>query len=180
LFHVSKHETLLVVLKGQDIVVLVKLLGASEPIPVRDLADQLRYDVAGTHRALRRLGEAGLYSSQRRRAIPARAEEFLVHAVKFLFPAQRGAEVRGIPTAWAAEPLKGELVESEGLPPVWPYAKGMVRGLRFEPLHAIVPRAVQQDPELAKRLALVDALRGSDSARVARLATRLLQESLRA
>jgi hypothetical protein len=168
------------VLKGQDIVVLLKLLGSEQPVPVRDLANQLGYDLAGTHRAVHRLDEAGLYSPRRRRVIPARAEEFLVHAVKFCFPAEQGGEVRGVPTAWAAEPLAGELAESSGLPPVWPYAKGTVRGLRFEPLHAIVPAAAQADRQLGERLALVDALRGSDSARMTALAEKLLRESLRA
>ncbi len=167
-------------LKGQDVVVLLKLLGSERAVPVREVADGLGYDIAGTHRALRRLVEAGLYSPQRGRAISARAEEFLVHAVKFSVPAQRGAEARGIPTAWAAEPLKAELAEPAGMPPVWPYAEGRVRGLRFEPLHAIVPAAAQADPLLGERLALVDALRGSDSARVTALAAKLLQESLRA
>jgi hypothetical protein len=167
------------VLKGQDVVVLLKLLGSAEPVSVRELAARLGYDVAGTHRAMRRLAEAGLYSSERRRVVSARAEEFLVHAVKFGFPAERGGEVRGVPTAWAAEPLRAELAESVGLPPVWPYAKGTVRGLRFEPLHSIVPRAAQVDPRLWDRLALVDALRGSDSARITGLATKLLRESLR-
>ena len=166
-------------LKSQDVVVLLKLLGSAEPVPVRELADQLRYDVAGTHRAMRRLGEAGLYSSERRRVVSARAEEFLVHAVKFNFPAKRGSEVRGMPTAWAAEPLRAELAEPTGLPPVWPYSKGTVRGLGFEPLHAIVPRAAQADPKLWERLALVDALRGSDSARITGLATKLLRGALR-
>lgn len=167
-------------LKGQDIVVLLKLLGPEQPVPVRDLANQLGYDVAGTHRAMHRLEGAGLYSLRRRRVIPARAEEFLVHAVKFSFPAEQGGETRGIPTAWAAEPLASELAESDRLPPVWPYAKGTVRGLRFEPLHAIVPVAAQADPQLGERLALVDALRGSDSARMTALAAKLLRESLRA
>ncbi len=168
-------------LKGQDIVVLLKLLGAVEQaVPVRDLANQLGYDVAGTHRALHRLGDAGLYSPRRRRVVPARAEEFLVHAVKFFFPVEQGGEVRGVPTAWAAEPLVGELAESSGLPPVWPYAKGAVRGLGFEPLHAIVPAAARVDRQLGERLALVDALRGSDSARITALAEKLLLESLRA
>ena len=128
---------------------------------------------------MRRLGEAGLYSSERRRVVSARAEEFLVHAVKFSFPAKRGGEVRGIPTSWAVEPLRAELAESTGLPPVWPCSMGTVRGLGFEPLHAIVPRAAQADPELWGRLALVDALRGSDSARITGIAAKLLRGSLR-
>ena len=82
-------------LKGQEVVVLLKLLGADEPSPVRDLASRLGFDVAGTHRAIRRLGDAGLYSVERRRVHEPNAEEFLIHAVKFSFPAKLGSEVRG-------------------------------------------------------------------------------------
>jgi hypothetical protein len=165
-------------LKGQDVVVLLKLLGSAEPPPVRDLAKQLGFDVAGTHRALRRLREAGLYSGERRRVHRPRAEEFLIHAVKFSFPAQLGPEVPGIPTSWAADPLKGGLAEHTGLPVVWPHARGMVRGLALEPLHPMVPEAAIADPNLWQRLALVDALRGSDGIRVSQLATKLLKERL--
>ena len=165
-------------IKGQDVVVLLKLLGQAEPSGVRELAHELGFDVAGTHRALRRLGEAGLYSSERRRVIGARAEEFLIHAVKFVFPAVRGGEVRGMPTCWAAEPLKGELAESSGLPPVWPQSKGRVRGLSFEPLHPVAPHAARADPQLWERLALVDALRSSESARMTALAAKLLKERI--
>jgi hypothetical protein len=180
LFHVPKHETMLGMLKGQDVVVLLKLLGRAEPVGVRELADELGFDAAGTHRALRRLSDAGLYSSERRRVFGAPAEEFLLHAVKFSFPAVRGTEVRGIPTSWAAEPLKGELAESAALPPVWPSSKGRVRGLSFEPLHPMVPGAAKADPQLWERLSLVDALRSNESARIAALATRLLKERLQA
>lgn len=165
-------------LKGQDVVVLLKLLGSADPAPIRDLASELGFDLAGTHRAMRRLDEAGLYSTARARIFPAPAEEFLVHAVKFSFPARWGSEVRGIPTSWAAEPLKEELAEPAGLPPVWPCSKGIVRGLEFEPLHPMVPEAALADPELSRRLALVDALRSNDSARVTRLAARLLRERI--
>jgi hypothetical protein len=165
-------------LKGQDVVVLLKLIGRAESLGVRELADELGFDVAGTHRALRRLSDAGIYSSERRRVFEARAEEFLIHAVKFSFPAVRGGEVRGVPTSWAAEPLKGELAEVSGLVPVWPDSKGTVRGLALEPLHAIVPDAAKADPQLWERLALVDALRSDEGARVARLAARLLKERI--
>src|SRR5918995_168362 len=115
--------------KGQDVVVLLKLLDSAEPPPVRELANHLGFDVAGTHRAMRRLDEAGLYSAGRRRAPRAGGEEFLIHAAKFSFPPRWGSEARGVPTSWAAEPLRRELAESAGLPPVWPYSKGKVRGL---------------------------------------------------
>jgi hypothetical protein len=165
-------------LKGQDVVVLLKLLGSAGPVPVRDLGGRLGFDVAGTHRAMRRLGEAGLYSAERRRVIQAPAEEFLIHAAKFNFPARWGSEVRGIPTSWAADPLKGELAEPAALPPVWPYSKGAVRGLALEPLHPMVAQAALVDPELWQRLALVDALRSNDSARITQLAAKLLRERI--
>ncbi|HET8861780.1 MAG TPA: hypothetical protein VFM94_00845 [Solirubrobacterales bacterium] len=156
----------------------MKLLGSTEPASVRDLAGQLGFDVAGTHRAMRRLGEAGLYSVERRRIFQAPAEEFLVHAAKFSFPPRWGSEARGVPTSWAAEPLKEELAEPVGLPPIWPYSRGAVRGLALEPLHSMVPKAALADPKLWQRLALVDALRSNDSARVSQLAAKLLQERI--
>jgi hypothetical protein len=165
-------------LKGQDVVVLLKLLGSAEPVPVRGLAGQLGFDVAGTHRAMRRLDDAGLYSARRRRIYEAAAEEFLIHAAKFSFPPMWKSEARGIPTSWAAKPLKGELAEPAGLPPVWPYSKGKVRGLGLEPLHPMVPKAALADSELWQRLALVDALRINDGARTTQLAARLLRKRI--
>jgi DNA-binding transcriptional MocR family regulator len=165
-------------LKGQDVIVLLKLLGSAEPGPVRELADQLGFDVAGTHRAMRRLDEAGLYSAARRRIYPAAADEFLIHAAKFSFPPRWESEVRGVPTSWAAEPLKEELAVPESLPPVWPHSKGTVRGLGLVPLHAMAPKAALADNGLWQRLALVDALRSNDSARVTQLAAKLLKERI--
>lgn len=165
-------------LKGQDVVVLLKLLGSDESIPVRELAGGLGFDLAGTHRALRRLADAGLYSTERKRVHRPNAEEFLVHGVKFSFPAKWGSEVRGMPTAWAALPLSEALAEADELPPVWPYAEGAVRGLSLEPLHPMAPEAALSDPDLAQRLALVDALRGTSQPRIVNLAERLLEDRI--
>lgn len=165
-------------LKGQDVVVLLKLLGSDESIPVRKRAGELGFDVAGTHRALCRLADAGLYSRERKRVHRANAEEFLVHAVKFSFPAQWGPEVRGMSTAWAASPLSDALAEVDELPPVWPYFKGEVRGLSLEPLHSMAPEAALSDPDFAQRIALVDALRSTSHPRIVNLAERLLKERI--
>jgi hypothetical protein len=165
-------------LKGQDVVLLLQLLGGAPATSVRDLADSVGYDVGGTHRALQRLREAGLYAPDRRRVPIAAAEEFLLHAVKYVFPAQRGSETRGIPTAWAAMPLALQLARVSELPPVWPHATGETRGIAFEPLHPIVPEAALRDQSLWERLALVDALRAGD-ARARSLAEDLLLERLR-
>lgn len=167
-----------VMLKGQDVVVLLKLLGRTEPVGVRRLAAELGFDVAGTHRSLRRLDDAWLYSRARQGVHIPHAEEFLIHAVRFCFPARRGGEARGVPTSWAAEPLKGELADSSDLPPVWPHAFGKVRGLVLEPLHPMVAEAAKSDAGLAERLALVDALRSREGVRVKVLAERLLKERI--
>ncbi len=95
--------------------------------------------------------------------IKATVREFLVHSVKYLFPAQRTGETRGIPTAWASPRLASHFAPSDSLPLVWPYASGTVRGIGLEPLHAAVPKAAHHDPELGERLALVDALRLGDA-----------------
>jgi hypothetical protein len=45
-------------------------------------------------------------------------EEFLVHGLKYAFPAEHGEVTRGIPTSYAAEPLESEVSMSNDLPPV--------------------------------------------------------------
>jgi hypothetical protein len=86
--------------------------------------------------------------------------EFLVHGVKYVFPAERGELTRGIPTASGAEPLKGHFQVGGDPPPVWPYLDGTVRGYSFKPLHKGGPQAAIRDPKLYELLALVDAIRG--------------------
>jgi hypothetical protein len=165
-------------LKGQDVVLLLQLVGGTPAASVRELADSVGYDVGGTHRAVQRLREAGLYAPDRRHVPIAAAEEFLLHGVKYVFPARRGSETRGVPTAWAARPLASELAGMPELPPVWPHPTGETRGIALEPLHPIVPDAALRDPALWERLALVDALRAGD-ARARSLAEDLLLERIR-
>ena len=165
-------------LKGQDIVVLLKLLDWDGAPIVREVADSLAFDVAGTHRSIRRLERAGLYSGRRLRVTSSAAEEYLIHGAKYNFPPIWQSEARGIPTSWAAPPLKDELAEQDGLPPVWPFSEGRTRGLCLEPIHAIVPTAALRDQALWQRLALFDAIRSDRSARVTELASSLLRKRL--
>jgi hypothetical protein len=165
-------------LKGQDVVLLLHLLDDQHGGSTRLLAEQTGLSVAATHRALHRLADAGLYDLRRRRVPEAAAEEFLLHAVKYLFPAVRGSETRGVPAAWAASPLKDELAD-DGLPPVWPHPHGPLRGIALEPLHPTVPDLALRYDDLGRRLALVDAIRAGDD-RTRRLAEQALTSELRA
>lgn len=162
-------------IKGQDVVVLLKLLDEPSAWTVRSLSGELGLPSAGVHRSLRRLADVGLYDLDRRRPNFSRAQEFLVHAAKYLFPPRFGRELRGIPTAWAVSPLREELAPQKGLPLVWPHPQGDVRGVALEPLHASVPEIAQRDPVLGQQLALVDAIRLGD-ARISSLAAELLAD----
>lgn len=157
---------------------LLRLLEATEPSSQRELAEDVRLDVASAHRGLHRLADAGLYDRARGRARVAQAEEFLVHGVKYVFPAIRGSETRGVPAAWAAPPLAAMLGPAAELPPVWSHPQGEVRGIELVPLHPVVPHLALQGGKLAERLALVDALRAGD-ARTRRLAEEELVSGLR-
>lgn len=165
-------------LKGQDIVLLLDLVGEPQIGSTQQLADRLGLSVATTHRALHSLTDAGLYDRSRHRVPEAAAEEFLIHGVKYAFPARRGGETRGVPAAWAAPPLVTELAD-DSLPPVWPHPTGDRRGIALEPLHPVVPELALRDEHLWERLALLDAIRAGD-ARIRRLAEKALVDRLRA
>ena len=168
------------VLRPQDVVVLAKLLTyKSRRPPLAQVAVDLAISASEIHAALKRLARAGLVSSA---DVPIRqaAEEFLIHAVKYVFPAVRGEVTRGLPTSYAAAPLNREIVGSSELPPVWPFAKGTHRGVTFEPLYRTAPSAALKDPSLYELLALLDGVRGG-RARERRLAeTELVRRVRRA
>jgi hypothetical protein len=95
-----------------------------------------------------------------------------------MFPAVLAGESRGVPTAWAAEPLVDHIASPPSeLAPVWPDPKGRQRGLALRPLHDAVPEAARRDPALGEALALVDALRLGD-ARIRGVAAELLTKRL--
>lgn len=146
-------------LKPQDIVVLLKLAGAESDWTFEKIAAELGLSPSAAHRSLDRAQQAGLYDVRRKRVNSLTLLEFLAHGARYVFPAAWHGEARGIPTAWAAPPLVDRLSSSKKNPPVWPYAKGKVRGIALEPLHPIVPEATQRDQRLAALLALLDAIR---------------------
>jgi hypothetical protein len=167
------------VVKNTDIYVLAGLLAQDQPWSYRSLADRLRVPHPVVQRALARAKAADLYSADRREVHVPHFEEFAVHALRFVAPAQLGALVPGVPAAWAAEPMAGAIRSSgEEPPPVWPYAQGRVRGQAIEPLHPAAPEAVEEWPELGELLSLLDSLRTGD-ARVRKVAGDLLSERLR-
>lgn len=165
--------------KDSDVYVLSGLLAQNEAWSYRSLADRLHVAHPMIQRALARAQDAGLYSAERREVHVPHFEELALHALRFVAPAQLGALAPGVPAAWAAEPMV-EAIRSavDEPPPVWPYARGQVRGQAIEPLHPAAPEAIEGWPELGEILALLDSLRAGD-ARVRKVAGDLLSRMLR-
>ena len=151
------------ILKPQDVVIVLKLVALGrQPWTYQRLAGELSISPSEAHAGLKRAVAARLVSDvsagQGRPILPA-LEEFLVHGVRYAYPAEHGRLTRGMPTGYAAPPLNRTIVPSSDPPPVWPCAEGTVRGYSFSPLYRTVPIAASRDPLLYEMLALVDALR---------------------
>ncbi len=170
-------------LKPQDVLVLVKLCGyrnSGRP-PYSVIAADLLMSQSEINASVKRLQSAKLVHEKDMGELPilAAVEEFLIHGVKYVFPAQYGSRiVRGMPTSYAAEPLNRLIDAGDNPIPVWPDPKGKTRGLYFYPIYRSVPEAAKQDPVLYARLAMIDAIRDGN-ARERKLAEEHLRRSLR-
>lgn len=152
----------LMALKPQDIVVVLKLCGYGANRPsFTQIAADLAMSSSEVHGAVQRAQAAHLLHGPEMLNRPniSAIEEFLIHGVKYAFPAERGALTRGLPTSYAAEPLNRLIAPGDEPIPVWPYPEGKKRGIAFTPLYKSVPVAAMHDALLYKQLALVDALR---------------------
>lgn len=113
-------------------------------------------------RAFDRARAAGLVD-ETRRINRAPLEELLVHAARFVVPAQLGRLTAGVPAAWAAPPMAERIRSSrDEPPPVWPSASGDVRGQELLPLHPAAVEASREHPELGRILSLIDSVRTGD------------------
>lgn len=147
-------------LRPQDLFILLKLAcipGGTWTFA--SLAHELGLSPSTVHRGLERAATGSLYQPRRKTIASDALIELLLHGARFVYPAERSGEARGLPTAWAAPPLAGAIVHSEGNAPIWPDAMGDVRGWAIEPLHPAVPDAARRDTRLWELLALFDSIR---------------------
>jgi len=168
-------------LRPQDILVLAKLLTyRGRRPPIAQLGIDLSISSSEVHAALKRLALSRLVSSDLdgNQPLLQAVEEFLVHGVKYAFPAKRGEVTRGVPTSYAALPLSKDIEPGSELAPVWPFPEGTLRGVSLEPLYKTAPHAALRDQSLYELLALIDALR-EGRARERKLAEKELIARLR-
>jgi len=148
-------------LKPQDVVVVLKLVvRRGRPWAYADLSHELGLSSSAVHACVQRAIKSRLLRLQHPHA-PARLQlmEFLVHGLKYAFPAEYTGVTRGLPTSHAAPPLLGKFIGGDDLPPVWPDPKGTVRGEGVEPLYRSVVHAARADAALYELLVLADAMR---------------------
>ena len=146
-------------LKPQDVLVLLKMAGRDESWRLVDLASELGLSLSEVSMALERARRSGLLDASKKRVLRSALQEFILHGLKYVYPAEPGPLCRGVPTAHSAPPIARRVVSEDNDQYVWPDPDGEMRGQAIEPLYGSVPRAVRKDPRLHEMLALIDALR---------------------
>ncbi len=161
-------------LKPQDIAVALQLI-LTPAATYAALSAATGLSQGEVHNAVRRLRGARLVLANAQLVHSAALLDFLGSGVAYAFPAEAGAESRGVPTAHSAGELAGEFGVSDPL--VWPSVAGSVRGASVLPLYAAAPMTAQHNPALYELLALVDAVR-LGRARERTRAKQLLQQRI--
>lgn len=168
-------------LKPQDLLVLLKVAGhPPQRWTYAALGEALSMSASETHASVKRAVASGLaVAPSRAEWAPVRPNllEFMVHGVRYIWPAAVGPVKRGVPTAFGAEPLASQLTAAPGEAPVWAHPEGKAKGPTLSPLYRTAPQAALADPALHRLLALLDALR-TGRVRERSLAAKLLEAEL--
>lgn len=146
-------------MRPQDIVVLIKIIAyQNNNWRNIDLANDIQISPSEISEALNRCKIAGLIDSKKRKVNINSFTEFLIYGLKYVFPAQPSAVIKGIPTAHSASPIKEHISSGSDIY-VWSNAKGTHRGQSIEPLFKSIPQIVQEDKLFYELLAIIDTIR---------------------
>lgn len=162
-------------MRPQDVVILLWMVTRGEsPWKYADASRDLHISQSEVAEALHRSLQARLVNPGKKKVHRAALTEFLLHGLKYVFPASPGALVRGIPTAHSAPPLAAHIVSHDDVM-VWPSSIGQLRGQAVSPLYPSVLQAIQKNQDLYELLAVVDAIR-TGRAHELKIAEELLRE----
>lgn len=146
-------------MRPQDIVVLLKIISIGDGMWRNiDIANAIGISPSEVSEALNRCKIAKLIDSKKRKVNVNSFNEFLVYGLKYVFPTEPGAIVKGTLTAHSASPIK-EHISSDIDIYVWPNAKGTHRGQAIEPLYKTLPQIVHGDKLFYELLTIVDTIR---------------------
>jgi hypothetical protein len=145
-------------LKPHDVALLVKLLSQKkEDWRQIDLALSLRLSQSEIAKALARLSKAGLIMGKR--VNRSAALEFILHAIKYIFPAELGALVHGVPTALSSPMHEKMVVQDPNDIYVWPSIHGSKRGQMIKPLYPELAEAALEDDDFYGLMSAIEILR---------------------
>lgn len=146
-------------MKEQDLVILLKkLTSKGRNLSLRKLAEELGMSASSVSESLERNKKAQLVDRNKKRVNTLALLEFMVHGLAYVFPAETGRVIRGVPTYVSASPIKEQVTNTTDQY-VWHYAKGEARGQMIDPLYPSVPEAALRDEELYQLLVIADTLR---------------------
>ena len=148
-----------VMVKPQDVALLVKILSRKSIGDWRqvDLAMDLGFSQGEVAKALARLGKAGLVVDKR--VNRTAALEFILHAIKYVFPLELGSLAAGVPTAISAPAHKNSVVQNGDDVFVWPSLRGKVRGQVIMPFYPQLAEAALKDEEFYGIMSAIEILR---------------------
>jgi hypothetical protein len=163
-------------MRPQDIVILLKIMALDVPDwKMKDIALGLGISPSEVTESLERSSLAGLIAKDKRRVMRDNVLEFLVHGLKYVFPAVFGPSAGGISTAHSAPPL--DSLVASNVVYVWQYPDGTKFGPSIIPLIPSVPQAAMRDSKLYELLALVESLRVGQ-VRERNLAAQILEKKI--
>ena len=163
-------------LKPQDVAILTKLLVIKrEDWRQIDIAIALGLSQSEIAKSLVRLNKAGLIHDKRLNR--SAALEFIVHAIKYIFPAEVGALATGVPTA-ISSPFHEKMVVQGSDVYVWPSIHGKKRGQIIKPLYPELAEAALKDSEFYGLMSAIEILR-IGRARERKMAEQYLEKKIK-
>ena len=146
-------------MKPQDILILAKIFCIQDGFwTIESISDETGVRKSEAHNCVKRLYIAGLLSDITFKPITSAMEEFLIHGIRYVYPAIFLPDDRGILTAHSSFPLNS-LIVSDGNEYVWPHCEGTVRGTAIKPLYPSVPDASLKDQKLYAIMSLIESIR---------------------
>ncbi|MCK5536484.1 MAG: hypothetical protein KAI79_06635 [Bacteroidales bacterium] len=146
-------------MRPQDIAILLKIITLKgTKWNSIELASALKISPSEISEALNRCRVAKLIDTKKRKVYINSFKEFLIYGLKYVFPVEPGAIVRGIPTAHSAYPINKYIASSKEIY-VWSYLAGTHRGQAIKPLYKTLPVVASKDNKLYELLVIIDAIR---------------------
>ena len=145
-------------MRPQDIAILLKIISIDgQEWQLITLSATLYISLSEVSESLNRSRVANLIDYKKKEVNRQNLMEFLEHGIKYVFPQEPGAMVRGVPTAHSHTFMK-KLFASE-VNYVWPDSNGEVIGSLIEPFYKRQVEAIKTDLQFYVLLALVDVIR---------------------